>query len=648
MRHALNKDVRTVLPPASRPRWHAAADEARRAARFRHFFAAAILTIASFFAPTTIAGASDAVATAATPTKATGHHGLAMHGQPALAETFEHLPYVNPSAPKGGRISIGVQGAFDSLNPFIVKGVAVNNVRGYVYESLMARSADEPFSLYGLIAERVVVSDDRRVATFHLRRSARFSDGQPITADDVVFSQDLLKTVGRPYMRSHYGKINRAIAIDAHTVRFEFSDESDREIPLIVALMPILPKHAVDRTTFSETTLDPESLIGSGPYKIGRVDAGKLVVFSRDPNYWARDLPIRRGLFNFDEVRFEFYRDATSMFEAFKTGTLDFRYETQPIQWAEGYGFAAATDGRVKREAIDLRVPAGMRALVFNTRRPVFANIQVRRALNELFDFAWINQSLFNGLYSRSQSFFARSDLAAVSRPMTALEAELLGPHLAAVSDPLQKGTWRLSESNGSGRDRAALRRALAMFREAGFEIQGKRLVNKETGAPLTFEFLARRKSEERMMLAFAARLKQIGIAVTIRQVDAQQYWARLRTFDFDMIQWRWPASLSPGNEQINRWSSRYADTEGSLNFAGVKNPAADAMIAAMLSARDRETFEAAVRAFDRVLLSGTYVIPLFHAPQRWIAHWSHLKSPEKPLLFGLELDTWWSAAPRS
>ncbi|MEL6623427.1 MAG: extracellular solute-binding protein, partial [Pseudomonadota bacterium] len=355
MRHALNNDVRTVLPPASRPRWHAAADEARRAARFRHFFAAAILTSASFFAPTTIAGASDAVATAATPTKATGHHGLAMHGQPALAETFEHLPYVNPSAPKGGRISIGVQGAFDSLNPFIVKGVAVNNVRGYVYESLMARSADEPFSLYGLIAERVVVSDDRRVATFHLRRSARFSDGQPITADDVVFSQDLLKTVGRPYMRSHYGKINRAIAIDAHTVRFEFSDESDREIPLIVALMPILPKHAVDRTTFSETTLDPESLIGSGPYKIGRVDAGKLVVFSRDPNYWARDLPIRRGLFNFDEVRFEFYRDATSMFEAFKTGTLDFRYETQPIQWAEGYGFAAATDGRVKREAIDLR-----------------------------------------------------------------------------------------------------------------------------------------------------------------------------------------------------------------------------------------------------------------------------------------------------
>ncbi|MEO0728995.1 MAG: extracellular solute-binding protein [Pseudomonadota bacterium] len=568
-------------------------------------------------------------------------HGIAMHGAPALPETFAHLPYVNPDAPKGGRLAIGIQGTFDSLNPFIVRGVAVNNIRSYVFESLMARSADEPFSLYGLIAEHVAVSDDRREIVFYLNRAARFADGHPITAEDVLFSREILAKAGRPYMRSHYAKVEQAVAIDPHTVRFVFSEKSDREIPLILALMPILPKHAVDVDTFDQTTLEP--MLGSGPYRIGRVEPGRSVVFERDPNYWAKDLPIRRGLYNFDEVKLEFFRDATALFEAFKSGAVNFRYENAAVRWAEGYAFPAAKSGQVVKRALDIGVPDGMRALVFNTRRAVFSDKRVRQALTELFDFEWINQTLFNGLFARSNSFFARSDLSSAGRPMSAQERGLLDGNLAEIDPAIADGSWQLPKTDGSGRNRNALKRAVGLLHEAGFEIRNRQMVNKQTGAPLTFEFLARRKSEERMMLAFASTLKRIGIGVTIRVVDGQQYWARLRTFDFDMIQWRWPASLSPGNEQINRWSTAFADVEGSLNYAGVKNATADRLIDALLAARERDDFEAAVRAFDRVLLSGAYVIPLYHAPTRWVAHWSYLKKPEASVLFGLELNAWWS-----
>ncbi|MEO1694624.1 MAG: extracellular solute-binding protein [Pseudomonadota bacterium] len=568
-------------------------------------------------------------------------HGLAMHGVPALPADFTHLPYVRPDAPKGGRLTLGIQGTFDSVNPFIVKGVAANTVRSYVFESLMARSADEPFTLYGLIAESVSISDDRREVVFHLNPAARFSDGTPVTSADVLFSQTLLAKSGRPYMRSHYSKIDEATAPDPHTVRFRFSDESDREIPLIVALMPILPKHAVDPEAFEKTTLAP--MIGSGPYQIADVQAGRRLTFKRDPNHWSRDLPIRRGLYNFDEVRIEYFRDATALFEAFKSGAVNFRYENEPVRWAEGYAFPAAASGRVVKRALDLGVPDGMRGLVFNTRRPIFSDVRVRRALTELFDFEWINRTLFNGLFARSASYFARSDLASTGRPMSEQETALFEGERTAVLPAIADGTWRLPKSEGSGRDRKALRRAVGLLRDAGYAIRDRRMVNTKTGEPLAFEFLARRKSEERLMLAFASTLKRIGIQVTVRTVDGQQYWARLRTFDFDMIPFTWSGSLSPGNEQYYRWASSHANIEGSLNYAGVRNPTADRMIDALLSARGRDDFEAAVRAFDRVLLSGAYVIPLYHPPKQWVAHWSYLKKPDAPVLFGLELNAWWS-----
>lgn len=585
-----------------------------------------------------------AIVTGVVPTTADEprRHGIAMHGAPALPADFEHLPYVNPDAPQGGRLTLGIQGTFDNLNPFTIKGVTVDNVRGYVFESLMARSADEPFSLYGLIAETVTMPEDRSSITFHLRREARFADGKQITAQDVAFSHELLAAHGRPFMRSYYRKVANVSVIDPRTVRFEFDDSGDREMPLIMALMPIIPKHLNTVESFQKTTLTPP--VGSGPYTIAQVDPGRVVVFEKDPDYWAADLPIRRGLFNFAEIRFEFFREATAMFEAFKSGALDFRFETSSVNWAEGYNFRAAQQGRVIHTGLETGLPAGLRALVFNTRRSAFKDIRVRKALIQLFDFKWINSSLFNGLYARTNSLFARSNLAAAGRPLDIRETTLLAPFMAEIDPSIAAGTWRLPESDGSGRDRTQLRTAVQLLREAGYVSKGRQMVNATTGEPLTFEFLARNKAEERLMLAFKTTLDRIGIGVAIRQVDSAQYWQRLQTFEFDMIQWRWSASLSPGNEQIHRWESSHADVRGSQNYAGARSKAADAMIKALLAARGREEFVSAVRAYDRAILSGRYVIPLYHAPTRWVAYWSHIKKPASDPLFGLELNAWWRA----
>jgi len=575
----------------------------------------------------------------------TGKHGIAMHGEPALPPDFKHLPYVNPDAPKGGQLRMGVLGTFDSLNPFIIKGVTPSGIREYVYESLMARSQDEPFTLYGLIAERIEVPDDRSWITFHLRPEARFSDGHPITPEDVLHSHQLLKEHGWPYHRSHYSKVARAEQIGPHSVRFTFKEGGDREIPLILGLMPILPKHYMRPERFQRTSLEPP--IGSGPYVIERVDAGRSLVFRRNPDYWGKDLPINRGRYNFDEIRFDFYRDSASLFEAFKAGVIDVRPEDDPGRWAEGYSFQAVADGRVLKREFETRAPAGMSGLVFNTRRPVFADQRVRRALILMFDAEWINRSLFHGLYQRTTSYFDRSDLASTGHPASELELKMLAPYMDEVHPDVLAGRSRLPVGDGSGNNRAALREAYELLKAAGYELRGNRLVHAETGAPLTFEFLASSRNQERIMLSYANMLERLGITVNIRQVDSAQYWSRLKSFDFDMIQWTWGSSLSPGNEQINRWSSRAADTEGSLNYAGVKSPAADAMINALLTVHTYEELTAAARAFDRVLLSGDYVIPLFHIPKQWIAHWSHLQAPERTPLLGTSFDLWWQAGDK-
>ncbi len=565
--------------------------------------------------------------------------GIAMYGAPKHAPGFSHFPYVNPAAPKGGRLVLGSLGTFDSLNPFIIKGVTPGNLREYVYESLMTRSGDEPFTLYGLIAETVEVPDDRSSITFHLREQARFSDGAPITPEDVLFSHAILKEKGWPYHRSHYGKVATAEKIGPRSVRFTFAAPGDREIPLIMALMPILPRHKLDAETFERTTLEPP--LGSGPYTVSRVDPGRSLTYRRNPEWWARDLPVTRGRFNFDEVRVEYFRDAASMFEAFKAGEIDVRPEDDPGRWIEGYNFPAVADGRVIKREFDTRLPSGMPALVFSTRRPMFADARVRRAFILLFDAEWINRSLFNGVYQRTQSFFERSELSSHGRPADAAERALLAPFAQYVKPEVLDGTFNLPATDSSGENRASLQAAHKLLTEAGWKLEGGRLV--KGGAALAIEFLAQTRQQERLMLSYARTLERLGITLRIRQVDTPQYWSRLKNFDFDMLQWTWSASLSPGNEQINRWSSKAAEIEGSLNYPGVKNPAADAMIEALLQATTAEDFIAAVRAFDRVLMSGDYVIPLFFLPKVWVAHWSQLRYPATHPLGGWDLDTWWA-----
>jgi peptide/nickel transport system substrate-binding protein len=563
-----------------------------------------------------------------------------MHGLPALPPGFSHFPYINPDAPKGGELTLGHLGTFDSLNPFIIKGVAAAGIREFVYESLLARSMDEAFSLYGHIAQSIDVPEDRGFAEFHLRPEARFSDGRPITPDDVIFTWGLLKDLGQPYHRSYYNNVAAAHVTGRHSVRFEFAG-GNREMPLIMGLMPVLPRYRVSADTFEHTSLEPP--IGSGPYAVAEVDAGRRVVLRKVADWWARDLPVTRGRFNFDEIRFDYFRDAATLFEAFKAGAIALREEDSANRWATGYDFPAIADGRIVKRTFALGVPAGMNALALNTRRPILADQRVRQALMLLFDFEWINRSLFHSLYTRTCSFFERSELSSCGRPADARESSLLAPFVGLVRKDVFEGTWAPPGSDGSGFNRDNARAAIALLSKAGYELRGGRMVHAKSGAPLEFEALVRTRAQERLLLAFADSLSKVGIDMRIRQVDQQQYWKRLKTFDFDLIQWAWSASLSPGSEQVNRWHSSGANVEGSLNYPGVANAAVDAMIEAMLKAREREDFVATVRALDRVLLSGDYVVPLFHPKPQWIAHWTRVTPPERPSLYGSLIDTWWS-----
>ena len=565
-----------------------------------------------------------------------------MHGEPALAPGFSAFRYVNPDAPKGGRFTQGVLGTFDSLNPFIVKGLPVPalQIRGPVIESLMARGYDEPFTLYGLLARSIETDPDRSYVTFELDPRASFADGRPVTAADVIFSWQLLRDHGRPNYRTYYLKVTAATALTARTVRFDLAGNTDRELPLILGLMPILPRHAVDPDHFEETSLAPP--LGSGPYVVAEVDAGRSVTFRRNPGYWGRDLAVNRGLWNFDTVRLEFYRDANSHFEAFKKGLYDVRTETDPGRWETSYDFPAVHDHRVVKEEFAYGLPKIMTALVFNSRRAVFADVRVREAISMLFDFEWINRSFFFGRYRRTASFFEDSELSARGRPADAAERALLAPFPGAVRGDVLEGTWSPPASDGTGRDREALRRALALFRDSGYALAGTVLRHRGTGEPLTFEILVPDKDQERLAIAFSQNLKRAGIEPHIRVVDAVQYEQRRNSFDFDMIQNRWDQSLSPGNEQAFYWGSAAADEPGSRNYMGMRSVAADAMIAALLNAREQNVFVAAVRALDRVLMSGIYVIPLYHLPTQWVARWSAIRHPSATSLSGYLPETWW------
>jgi peptide/nickel transport system substrate-binding protein len=573
-------------------------------------------------------------------------YAIAMHGAPALPADFTHMAYANPDAPKGGRLTWGVLGTFDSLNPFIIRGaVAVQQIRaytferGYAVESLMARGDDEPFTLYGLLAKSVETDDDRTYVTFHLDPRARFSDGQPVLADDVLFSWALLRDHGRPNHRQFYSKVAKADAPDPLTVRFDLTGANDRELPLILGLMPVLPRHATDVATFEETSMAP--LIGSGPYRVTAVNPGVSVTFTRNPDYWGRDLPINRGLWNFDEIKFDFYRESNAAFEAFKRGLYDFRVETEPLRWHEGYDFPAAKNG-VIRDTIKTGLPQPSDFLVFNTRRPVFSDVRVRQALTLLFDFEWVNRNYFFGLYSRAGGYFAGSELSAYGRPADNRERELLKPFASHIAPDILDGSYRLPVTDGSGRDRVSLRSALKLLSEAGYDLDGTVLRQRSTKAALAFEILVTTRDQERIALAYADGLKRAGIAANVRAVDPVQFDQRRLGYDFDMIENRWDQSLSPGNEQSFYWGSEAAEVQGTRNYMGAKDPAIDAMIAALLSARDHADFVSAVRALDRALMSGFYAIPVFNAGEQWIARWNRIEQPSATALTGYLPESWW------
>jgi len=567
-------------------------------------------------------------------------YAIAMHGAPALPAGFANMPYVNPNAPKGGRLVEGILGTFDSLNPFIVRGLAVQQIRGFVIESLMARGNDEAFTLYGLLARSVETDEPRSYVTFRLDPRARFSDGKPVTADDVIFSWTLLRDKGRPNYRQYYSKVANAEALDPQTVRFDFGGIADRELPLILGLMPILPRHAVDVGTFEQTSL--AAPIGSGPYRVSSVRPGASITLTRIPDYWGRELPANVGLWNFDEVRLDFYREANGRFEAFKRGLYDFRVENEPLRWHDDYNFPAARAGDVVRDVVKTGLPQPSEFLVFNTRRPIFSDIRVRQALTLLFDFEWINRNYFFGLYGRSGGFFAGSELSAYGRPADDHEHELLKPFAPRIPADILDGSYRLPVTDGSGRDRATLKDALALLSQAGYDLDGTVLRQRSSKTPLAFEILVTTRDQERIALAFSRALKRAGITASVRAVDGVQFDQRRLAFDFDMIQNRWDNSLSPGNEQAFYWGSEAADRQGTRNYVGARDPAIDAMIAVLLAARDRAPFVWAVRALDRVLMAGFYAIPVFSVQEQWIARWNRIERPEAKALAGYLPESWW------
>ncbi len=568
-------------------------------------------------------------------------HGIAMHGAPALPPDYTHFPYANPDAPKGGSLRLAVTGSFDSLNPFIIKGNPAWYVRLYTFESLMARNRAEPFSLYGLIAEKVEMPADRSFITFHLNPKARFSDGQPVTAADVLFSWRTLRDHGRLNHRTYYKKVLKAEALDEHTVKFTLSGK-DRELPLILGLMPVLPAHYFRDRPFDKTTLKP--IPGSGPYRLVEVKPGQKLVFERRKDYWGADLPSRRGMFNHDRIVIDYYRDTQTAFEALKKGLVDIRFETDATRWATAYDFPALKEGRFVKQVVPTKLPAPLSAFVFNTRRPLFADRRVREALLYTFDFEWANANLFYNLYRRTNGYFDGSELSSIGHPADAAELRLMQQVGAKLEKRFIEGTWRAPVSDGSGRDRRNLRRAVQLMGEAGWRIKGRRMVQEKTGRAFSFELLIQSSEQEKIALHWQKALKAIGIDMRVRLVDSAQFTRRLLSYDYDVVPYTWYNSLSPGNEQKFYWGSFGRRQQGTRNYAGIAEPAIDATIEALIAARTRPELVAAARLLDRLLVSGFYVLPLYHAPGQWVAHWDYVKHPKALSLYGYQITTTWAA----
>lgn len=565
-------------------------------------------------------------------------HGIAMHGEPALPPDFKSLPYANPDAPQGGELRQAVTGSFDSVNPFIVKGTAAQGVRAYTVESLMGRNWSEPFALYGLLAESIDVSDDRNTFTFKIRPEAKFSDGTPVTAADVKFSLETLRDKGRPNFKNNYSKVTKIDTPDDRTITFT-QDAGDRELPLIIGVMPILSAKSWEGKDFSVTALDP--IIGSGPYVMDKIKAGESITYVKDPDYWGKNLALQKGVGNFDSVRFDYYRDANAAFEAFKSGLADVRIETDPGRWNTGYDFPAAKDGKITLETIEQKSPAPAMGFVFNTRRKIFEDPRVREALIMAFDFEWANANLFANAYQRTYGYYSGSDLSSKGRPVDDAEKAVLGDAINRLRPEFLDGTYALPVSDGSGRDRKMLRKAVALLEEAGWKITDAGLVN-AAGEPFTFTIVVQNPDQERIALHYQRTLQMIGIKANIRSVDSAQFTALQTSYDYDMIQATWFNSLSPGNEQVLYYGSDGRTVPGTRNYPGIADPAVDHAIQSMLDAKSREEFVAAVRAEDRLLTSGFYMVPFFDAGGQWVARWNHIGRPEAQPLPGFEATTLW------
>ena len=555
---------------------------------------------------------------------------------PKYTTTFPYFDYVNPTAPKGGTLRLAVDGTYDSFNPFIPKGNAAST--GSV-ETLLVNSADEPFTAYGLVAKTMEWPADRSWVIFNLRPEARWHDGTPVTADDVVWSFETLVEKGMPFYRYYYSAIDSAEALNTHRVRFNFKESGNQELPLITGQLPVLPKHYWASRDFSATTLDPP--LGSGPYRIQKFEAGRYIVQERVTDYWGANLPVRRGMNNFDIIRTEYFRDATPIRLALKAGDIDFRLENQSKAWADDYNVAVVDKGLLNKEMVPHRQPTGMQAFVMNTRRTLFQDPRVRQALGYAFDFEWSNRTLFNGQYTRTTSYFSNSELASSGLPEGS-ELALLEHYRGRIPDTVFNQAFKIPVTDGSGRPRENLRKATALLKSAGWSVRDLKLINEATGVPFRFEVLLSSKAFERIVLPYTQNLKLLGIEAKIRLVDRTQYMERYRQKDFDMLVAVWGQSETPGNEQREYWGSDAADSVGSRNLAGIKDPVVDELIELLVKSDSREQLNVRTRALDRVLLWGHYVVPHWHIRADRVLYWDKFSRPATPVRSGVMRSRWW------
>lgn len=565
-------------------------------------------------------------------------HGIAMHGDLKYPDNFKHFDYVNPEAPKGGKAIQSALGTFDSFNNFIVKGTAADGL-GLLYDSLLQKAHDEPFSLYGLVAESLEVPADRSWIIFNIRPEAKFSDGHPITAEDVVFSLETLRSKGAPFYKAYYADIESVEALNPQRVKFNFRNNLNRELALIVGEIAILPKHYWQDRDFQKPSL--EIPVSSGVYTIDSFDAGRSITYKRNPEYWGKDLPVNVGRHNIDLLTYDYYRDNTVAMEAFKAGEYDFRQENSSKRWATSYTGSAVDSGKIIVKELGHENPTGMQAFILNTRRPQFEDPRVRQALALAFDFEWTNKNIFYNAYTRTHSFFSNSEMAATSLP-TKKEIEILEPIRDQIPAEVFTKVYRAPETSGNGRIYTELRQAKRLLQQAGWIFKKGKLVHKETGEPLKIEMLLYSPAFERVVAPFIRNLERLGIHSSIRLVDVSQYISRLRKYDFDVVVSGFGQSSSPGNEQRDYWHSSGADVEGSRNLIGIKNPAVDYLVDQLIQAPDREQLVLRTRALDRVLQWNHYVIPQYHINKYRVAYWDKFEMPNTRPKYNLGFDTWW------